>query len=130
MRTQLPMATRPPVLCDLPSSSATAADAGGNGDGGMVPDGDALALAPSSTPADDVRDPETFDDSEFYQQLLKEFLDKGLAAGAWVEGARGGGRAVRVDSTQEGRPACDWGGGEGGVPTQWQDVLAGCEGLE
>lgn len=28
------------------------------------------------------RDGETYDDTEFYQQLLKEFLDKGLAEGA------------------------------------------------
>lgn len=30
---------------------------------------------------EDVRDPETFDDTEFYQQLLKEFLDNQGVAG-------------------------------------------------
>jgi hypothetical protein len=31
----------------------------------------------------DMRDAETFDDGEFYSQLLKELLDKG-SAGAWL----------------------------------------------
>ena len=35
-----------------------------------------------SNPTDEVRDPETFDDSEFYQTLLKEFFEGKQEGGA------------------------------------------------
>ena len=35
---------------------------------------------------DEERDPETFDDAELYQQLLKEFLESSAGAGAHTSG--------------------------------------------
>ncbi|PNH10770.1 Protein bfr2 [Tetrabaena socialis] len=85
-RTRLTLSTCPRVWCEpprAPSSAAATAD--------EPLDATATATAPTtasvSEAATDVfveeeRDAETYDDAEFYQQLLKEFLDKGLAEGA------------------------------------------------
>ncbi|EFJ50087.1 apoptosis antagonizing transcription factor-like protein, partial [Volvox carteri f. nagariensis] len=89
-RTRLALSACPRVLCEPPrASTAVGLDPlGGDADGLSVGgrDGTAGTAAPTSSVAVDLteeeRDPETYDDSEFYQQLLKEFLDKGLAEGA------------------------------------------------
>ncbi|GIL51371.1 hypothetical protein Vafri_7370 [Volvox africanus] len=89
-RTRLAVATCPRVLCEPPRSSAAAAAALDplGSDGHAVAGGRDGAEDPSSTVAAEIleeeRDPETYDDGEFYQQLLKEFLDKGILEGASV----------------------------------------------
>lgn len=73
-RSHLPLTACPKVLCqpagEAPTAQASALEA--NGGGGDHQGDDASSAA---------HDPETFDDSEFYQQLLKEFLEAGAAAG-------------------------------------------------
>ena len=49
--------------------------------------------APAAYEGDDERDPETFDDTEFYQTLLKEFLEGSGAA------ANGGGNWFSVSGS-------------------------------
>ncbi|GLI61940.1 hypothetical protein VaNZ11_004501 [Volvox africanus] len=89
-RTRLAVATCPRVLCEMPRSSAAAAAALDplGSDGNDAPEGRDGTEGPSSTVAAEIleeeRDPETYDDGEFYQQLLKEFLDKGILEGASV----------------------------------------------
>jgi protein AATF/BFR2 len=80
-RTQLPLSAAPRVLCEPPAAAPGPADA---------PDGEA-------------RDEETYDDAEFYSQLLKEFLDKGLAGGAWRDA---GTIAECVDTPRLARGVC------------------------
>ncbi|GIL75458.1 hypothetical protein Vretimale_8087 [Volvox reticuliferus] len=86
-RTRLAVAACPRVLCEPPRSSAAAAAALDplGSDGYAVAAGRDGAADPSSTVPElpeEERDPETYDDGEFYQQLLKEFLDKGISEGA------------------------------------------------
>eukprot|EP00198_Chlamydomonas_reinhardtii_P004533 XP_001693869.1 transcription factor [Chlamydomonas reinhardtii] len=98
-RTRLTLSACPRVLCEPPHESAaatTAADPHAAADveaetaalDGSSRRGGAAAGASASEARDvleEERDGETYDDAEFYQQLLKEFLDKGMegaAAGA------------------------------------------------
>ncbi|KAG2443212.1 hypothetical protein HYH02_009286 [Chlamydomonas schloesseri] len=98
-RTRLTLSACPRVLCEPARESAAAAKAADPHaaadveaetaalEGGSSRRGAAAGV--SASEARDVleeeRDAETYDDAEFYQQLLKEFLDKGMegaAAGA------------------------------------------------
>ncbi|MEW5300655.1 MAG: hypothetical protein WDW36_003569 [Sanguina aurantia] len=81
-RTRLQLALRPPILCE----PRTALPGGASADEQAA----ATVLAADQDldlDDEDVRDPETFDDTEFYQQLLKEFLDN--------QGVAGGGASAR-----------------------------------
>ncbi|GLC43953.1 hypothetical protein PLESTB_000213500 [Pleodorina starrii] len=87
-RTRLVLSACPRVLCEPPRAGGAAAaeldPLGGDADPAAAAAA-AAAVATSSVATDvteEERDPETYDDSEFYQQLLKEFLDKGLSDGA------------------------------------------------
>ncbi|KAG2443470.1 hypothetical protein HXX76_001825 [Chlamydomonas incerta] len=97
-RTRLTLSACPRVLCEPPRESATTAAAadphaatdveaetaaldGGSRRGGAA----GVSASEARDVLDEERDGETYDDAEFYQQLLKEFLDKGMegaAAGA------------------------------------------------
>ena len=91
-RTRLTLSACPRVLCEPPHESAaatTAADPHAAADveaetaalDGSSRRGGAAAGASASEARDvleEERDGETYDDAEFYQQLLKEFLDKGM----------------------------------------------------
>ncbi|KAK9841761.1 hypothetical protein WJX81_001171 [Elliptochloris bilobata] len=81
-RSQLPRAQAPRPLCQ-PADLAP----------GEVP-GDAGAGNEADAPAEE-RVAETYDDSEFYQQLLKEFLEGSAAAGARVQSLSQGGKKRR-----------------------------------
>lgn len=63
-RTQLTLSTRPKQLC-----AATVQQ-------------EAEAVDEEDLVDQEARDPDTFDDGEFYQQLLKEFLERSGASGA------------------------------------------------
>jgi len=86
-RTQLTRALAPRPLCaaaDPDHREESVADAvAGAADGA-----EDEAAAPTSTAAAaaDTRDPETFDDGEFYQQLLKELIEAGGVGGAGTGG--------------------------------------------
>ena len=67
---QLCRATAPKVLCKPEGGPE---DVGPGDDSHNVDD-------------DEERDPETFDDAELYQQLLKEFLESSAGAGAHTSG--------------------------------------------
>lgn len=67
------LSSRPQVLCE-PQLSCAPAEAPAQ------PGSSTVALAPTDD-ADEPRDAETYDDSDFYSHLLKEFLD-GSAGGA------------------------------------------------
>jgi protein AATF/BFR2 len=88
-RTQLPRALAPTPLCSPPAAAA-AATAAAAAEEGTAADGADAALE-GAGPGDE-RDAETFDDGEFYQQLLKELIEAGGASGA----AAGGGLAARA----------------------------------
>eukprot|EP00798_Chlamydomonas_sp_ICE-L_P022824 gene22824-29995_t len=88
-RTQLTVAARPRQLCETTASLAATA----NGD---APQEEA------EMNLEEMRDSETYDDGEFYQQLLREFLDRG------VGGAAGGGAALqRLGKSSKKRKAVD-----------------------
>ncbi|GFR52680.1 hypothetical protein Agub_g15306, partial [Astrephomene gubernaculifera] len=102
-RTRLTLSTCPRVLCE-PSRGAAATSALdedallGQREGDVSA---AAAAAGSASVAADVveeeRDGETYDDSEFYQQLLKEFLDKGIAQGAAAGAPKAAKKRKQVD---------------------------------
>lgn len=51
------------------------------------------SFTPTLLCTQEARDPETFDDGEFYQQALKEFLER--SGGGALAGAAGGARGVK-----------------------------------
>lgn len=81
-RTQMPLTIRPRPLCDnineqqphQPHQHAASKNEHQN-DGDD--DDDALDGMTHAETEDDGRDPETYDDGEFYQQLLKQLIDSG-----------------------------------------------------
>jgi protein AATF/BFR2 len=85
------------VLCEPPPPQAVAAAAAA----AAAPPG--ALPAPASAPDADARDPETYDDGDFYGQLLREFLesagtDAAAAAGAdALRAGRGAKRRKAVD---------------------------------
>jgi protein AATF/BFR2 len=82
-RARLPAHAAPPrVGCDVPPTHVVVVGEGG-GSGGEedAEDGDHLA---STTR----RDPDTYDDGEFYAQLLKEFVEAAAGGGPGAAGAR------------------------------------------
>lgn len=87
-RARLPVHAAPRrVACDVPPTRVACG-------GGENTDDDEAAGQPSTTTA---RDPDTYDDGEFYSQLLKEFVEaaSGGAAGGGLAGARAGAAARR-----------------------------------
>lgn len=72
-RTQMTRAARPRRLCSLEAVAAPA-------QGGAASDADEEEEGGFAGAGGDVRDTETFDDGEFYQQLLKEFLERSAGA--------------------------------------------------
>ncbi len=96
-RTRLPVSACPRVLGEPPRAAATAnGDADADADGLPLANGHAAgplasgglgtegpgAQGGADEDGEEERDAETYDDSEFYAQLLKEFLDKGMAGEA------------------------------------------------
>eukprot|EP00195_Chlamydomonas_chlamydogama_P017472 CAMPEP_0202914948 /NCGR_PEP_ID=MMETSP1392-20130828/64509_1 /ASSEMBLY_ACC=CAM_ASM_000868 /TAXON_ID=225041 /ORGANISM="Chlamydomonas chlamydogama, Strain SAG 11-48b" /LENGTH=83 /DNA_ID=CAMNT_0049606801 /DNA_START=1 /DNA_END=249 /DNA_ORIENTATION=+ len=68
-RVRMQVSTRPRRLGQPDSSRADPSSGAENG------------TAAAADDADTARDPETFDDGEFYQQLLREFLARAGSAG-------------------------------------------------
>ncbi|KXZ45036.1 hypothetical protein GPECTOR_59g644 [Gonium pectorale] len=99
-RTRLTLSACPRVLCEPPRASAAAAAA--DALTAEAAEADAAGATSASVAADaagleeEDRDPETYDDSEFYQQLLKEFLDKGLT-GATAAAPKAAKKRKQVD---------------------------------
>jgi protein AATF/BFR2 len=85
-RSQLPVELAPRPL-GTPAAAAAAAQAGGSDDD----DGGADGGRGGAGRRERARDAETYDEGDFYQQLLKELLESGEG---WLGGSGGGGIAV------------------------------------
>ncbi|KAG2497233.1 hypothetical protein HYH03_004822 [Edaphochlamys debaryana] len=100
-RTRLALSACPRVLCEPPRAGPTPAAALAAAVSAAA--AAAGAAAPSATEAidatgeEEARDSETYDDAEFYSQLLKEFLDKGLSSGAAAGAPRAAKKRKVVD---------------------------------
>jgi protein AATF/BFR2 len=104
-RAQLPRLLAPRPLCAgadpgwREPRAAAAAVAGGGGDG--VDNDD------EANEEEDARDPETFDDGEFYSQLLRELLDGAAGGGAAAARAAGAAAAAAAAAAKKRRRLVD-----------------------